>query len=571
MKILPAAAVGSFLLLFAGRRSAAVPCASSTLVAPSVVEDAAGALGLAEAVDCSDGTFEVSWVGAVAVEETIVVSGGTVLSIAGLPDGSSTVDGAGMVRLFQVDRGTLRLSGLSLANGTSAVGGSIFASDSVVNATDCKFTGNAASQGGAIYAFDSVVNATDCVFTRNAADGSGGAYFGWSSLLQSHKCEFFDNSADFGGAIDLFSGSIFHASESVFTNNNASSNGGGVHSANSELRADNCSFSYNSAGVDGGAMWVYNTSAVHASGSVFTHNIAPNYGGFSYVAEESVLTLADCTLSYNSAGTGGAIFGSRSQVNVSGNIVFEGNVAVSSGGGVFLQEASHLAFPGNDGGALFSGNRVEGAGAGICVTGSTVSLEGPTVFTNNSAGGPGGGVYLAAAYNLRVENARFSLNSAQTNGGAMALVSVGTAEADGEYAQIQNSSFGENEAGNTGGAVYIAGGFVEFNTSNFERNTAGRPRRWQALYTRYYRFICSAPPLPESSTCLLWQLSRQGLALFSHYYYQPFFPNAHPLDEDYHVSQSPLRVERPLRMQTSKGQGSLQREQLLSFAVVVLF
>ena len=149
----------------------------------------------------------------------------------------------------------------------------------------------------------------------------------------------------------------------------------------------------------------------------------------------------------------------------------------------------------------------------------------------------GGGVYLTAADNLRVENARFSLNSAQTNGGAMALVSVGTAEADGEYAQIQNSSFGENEAGNTGGAVYIAGGFVEFNTSNFEGNTAGRPRRWQALYTRYYRFICSAPPLPESSTCLLWQLSRQGLALFSHY--QPFFPNAHPLDESYRVSQSP--------------------------------
>eukprot|EP00903_Cladosiphon_okamuranus_P015420 g14243.t1 len=206
MKILEVATVGSFLV-FAGRWSAAVPCASSTLVAPSVVKDTAGALALAEAVDCSDGTFEVSWVGTVAVEQTILVPDGTFLSIIGLPDGSSTV--------------------------------------------------------------------------------------------------------------------------------------------------------------------------------------------------ESV-----------------------------------------------------------------------GAGAGAYVTDSTVCLEGPSVFTNNSAGGPGGGMYLAAAYELRIENARFSSNSAQTNGGALALVSVGTAGVDGEYAQILNSSFGENEAGNTGGAVYIAGGFVDFNRSNFEGNTA---------------------------------------------------------------------------------------------------
>ncbi|CAM9127774.1 unnamed protein product [Ectocarpus sp. 6 AP-2014] len=471
MKISPVAAVGPLLLL-AGRRSAAVPCASSTLVAPSVVEDTAGALRLAEAVDCSDGTFEVSWVGTVAMEQTIRVPDGTFLSIVGLPDGSSTVDGAGEVGLFEVNGGALQLSGLSLVNGTSAVGGSIFASDSVVSVTECVFTGNAASQGGAIYALDSVVNATDCVFTRNVADGSGGAYFGWNSLLQSDKCEFSDNSANFGGAIDLYTGSLFHASESVFSKNNASRNGGGVQSGSSEMNADNCSFSYNSAD-NGGAMSAYNTSVIHASGSIFTHNIAPDYGGSVHV-DTSVLTLAGCNLSQNSADIGGAVFGSRSEVNVSGNSVFEDNIAGTSGGGVFLQSGSHLAFPVHDGGALFSGNHVEGAGAGVYVTtDSTVSLEGPTVFTNNSAGGEGGGMYVVAVNDFRVENATFSFNSAQTNGGAMSLVSVGTAEANGEYAQILNSSFGENEAGNTGGAVYIAGGFVEFNRSDFEGNTAG--------------------------------------------------------------------------------------------------
>lgn len=498
MKISRIAPVGP-LLLFAGRRSAAVPCASSTLVAPSVVEDTAGALGLAEAINCSDGAFEVSWVGSVTVEQTIRVPDGTVLSIVGLPDGSSIVDGAGEVRLFEVERGTLQLSGLSLVNGTSAYGGSIYAFDSIVTASGCEFTGNVASEGGAIYGLDSVLNATDCEFTRNVA-GTGGGYFGWGSLLQSHKCEFSHNSADVGGAINLVSGSVFDASESVLTKNIASTYGGGVQAGSSELNADNCSFSYNSAEY-GGVMWVDNTS-VHASGSVFTHNIASKYGGSCRV-NNSVLTLDGCSLSYNNASIGGAVFGSSSEVFVSGHSVFEDNIAATNGGGLFLS-FSHLEFPVNGGGALFSGNRVEENGAGVYVTLSTVRLEGPTVFTNNSAGATGGGMYLQGAYDLRVENARFSSNWAQTNGGAMTLVSPGEA---GEFAQIFNSSFGENVAGNTGGAVSIAGGFVDFNQSFFEGNTAGRPRNGgQHTYTRYR--VSSA--LPCARIYLLWLALERG-------------------------------------------------------------
>eukprot|EP00903_Cladosiphon_okamuranus_P011974 g11246.t1 len=467
MKISRVAAVGP-LLLFAGRRAAAVPCASSTLVAPSVVEDTAGASRLAEAVDCSGGAFEVSWVGSVAVEQTILVPDGTVLSIVGLPDGSSVVDGAGEVQLFQVHRGALRLSGLSLVNGTNGVGGSIIAINSVVNASECEFSDNTASEGGAMYALGSFVNARDCKFTRNIAS-NGGAYFGgWGSRLQSDKCEFSHNSAGNGGAIILFSGSGFNGSESVFTDNIASDAGGGVYAGRSEVHANNCSFSYNSARI-GGAMRAYNRSVVHASWSVFANNIASYHGGSSHL-DDSVLTLDDCSLSYNNASFGGAVYGSTANVTVSRNTVFQDNIAVTSGGGVYLMDSSRLESPANDGGALFSGNRVvEGSGAGVYVTLSTIRLEGPTVFTNNSAGTTGGGMYLQGAYDLRIENARFSSNSAQTNGGAMTLVSAGKA---GESGQILNSSFGGNVAGNTGGAVYLAGGFVDFNQSSFEGNIA---------------------------------------------------------------------------------------------------
>lgn len=111
------ASSGALTVWLACQGSGAVACTSS----PLVVEDTAGVQQLLEAIDdCSGGALNVSWVGSVTVEERIVVSN-TIVSIAGMPDGSSVVDGAGEALMFEIFGGEVHLSYLSLFNGLGQV------------------------------------------------------------------------------------------------------------------------------------------------------------------------------------------------------------------------------------------------------------------------------------------------------------------------------------------------------------------------------------------------------------------------------------------------------------------
>ena len=95
-----------------------MPCNSSQLVVPPIVEDTEGANQLAEAVNCSGGSFDVEWVGSVKLETAIRVLDGTTLSVTGAFDGSSRIDGFNETSLFDVIGGNLHLSKLTMVNGT---------------------------------------------------------------------------------------------------------------------------------------------------------------------------------------------------------------------------------------------------------------------------------------------------------------------------------------------------------------------------------------------------------------------------------------------------------------------
>lgn len=85
-----------------------------------VVEDSEQAHALAEAVNCSGGSFEVEWRGAVIVETPFFIGVGTTLAISGA-DSSAVIDGNGGTRLFTVVNATLHLSSVSVASGNSTV------------------------------------------------------------------------------------------------------------------------------------------------------------------------------------------------------------------------------------------------------------------------------------------------------------------------------------------------------------------------------------------------------------------------------------------------------------------
>lgn len=217
------ASAGGLVLLLACQRASAVPCTFSTLVAPTVVNDAARALLLAQAVNCSGGVFNVSWVGSVTVEETIRVCDGTVLSVEGAPDGGSPffVNGAGEVSLFHASGGTLRLSGLSLVDGVGEDGGAIHVVDSELTLERCTFSGNNASNsGGAVYSADSKLTLDHCTFSGNTAI-DGGALFAFTSGssvttvdVALNSCAFSDNHATTGWGGAIYASSLVLTSDS---------------------------------------------------------------------------------------------------------------------------------------------------------------------------------------------------------------------------------------------------------------------------------------------------------------------------------------------------------------------
>lgn len=442
------ASAGGLFLLLTHKRSSAVPCNPSALSSPFVVQDTAGALQLAEAINCSSGTFDVDWVGSVTVKETIRVSNGTALFVVGTADGSSLVDGAGDTVLFEVSGGTLSLSGLSVNNGAGSDGGAIYATDSVLTVEKCTFSDNyAGDDGGAVYLYNSTLEATESTFASNFANDSAGAMFAFSSALTLKRSTFADNYANGdGGAVHLYNATL-EATGSISTSNSAKEKGGAIDAREgSMLTLDGCFFSNNYAD-HAGAMFL-GSSILGATGTRFSSNFANQTGGA--IATFSAISAIDsCVFSDNHAGGGGGCFSVWQSVLTAGSCAFSGNSAATGGGGISAA-VSEVTIDN----CTFSDNRVEGSGGG---------------------GGAGGGVYAQACTKFRIEDSWFLSNFASLTGGAVSLLYVG---ADGleiadEPAVIPGCSFAQNSAGDAGGGVFIAAGFVQISGSDFNNNTAG--------------------------------------------------------------------------------------------------
>lgn len=301
MKTLPLrlTAFAGLLSLAAGQTSSGtVACAASALLGPSslVVEDTAGAFRLAQAVNCSGGSFDVAWIGNVMVDETIHVLEGTTLNITGSADGTSIADGGGQTPLFKVDKGggVLHLSDLTLANGSAEFGGALLAIEATITLNGCTFLANDASEsGGAVLLFASELDAKDVSFARNSAQYIGGAvYADGSRITLDGLLSFFENKVDGDSDLD-------------------SSIGGGVY--------------------------LFDSSVTAAGRVEFVGNAAMN-GGAAYVDTSTLVFDGPLLLANNSASVaGGGIWGEDSNITVTGSAMWKGNTAESSfGGGMAL-------------------------------------------------------------------------------------------------------------------------------------------------------------------------------------------------------------------------------------------
>jgi predicted outer membrane repeat protein/parallel beta-helix repeat protein len=374
-------------------------------------------------------------------------------------------------------------------------GGAIYA-DGDVTVTRSHFDDSAAENGGAIYATGSV-SITDSGFgldgvgvdMANPAQNNGGvAYVEGPTLTVTNST--------FGGNYALKNGGVFYVEEttvrisgSTFTGNYADDESGGVIHAEQDgqvITVSNSTFIGNNAySGDGGAL-SSNGGNIVVSNSVFTNNDA-NYGAIT--VDDGSVTVNKVTMSQNDAaeeggaiwsgvdvtvsasrfidnyteGNGGAIYLEEGIAAITGS-VFDGNVAGSEGGGIYLSDCDSSKVARN----TFIENNAETGGAinEDCNSDAVVTLD-ANIFTQNTATYAGAALDNDSSSTLNFRRNRFTSNAVSDGSGGAVWVGK---------ARFYKNRFELNSATECGGAVFVSDS--DFRTlalggNALKRNTSG--------------------------------------------------------------------------------------------------
>eukprot|EP00752_Nemacystus_decipiens_P005317 g4823.t1 len=484
------------LLVVFGRAQELRNCSVET--SHLTVDSTEAAATLAASLDCSNGDFEVEWVGEVFVTDTIHVTNGTSLSITGAGSGG-IADGGNVTQLFVVDRGsTLRFSDMTLAHGNASSGGAInafeasvsfsgsisFISNSAVDDGGAIFAGSLSSifwigdgtqfisnsaggSGGAIYVDNNspiTWYGDDTLFISNSAGGSGGAIFVdfFSTIAwYGDDTQFISNSAgDYGGAMSV--DTLYWRGDGTLFSSNSAGSGGGAIDGEVLWEGDGIRFISNSAGRDGGAIYGFSSIVSwNGDGTEFISNSASDNGGAISISSVS-WNGNGTTFVSNSAGVdGGGIDG---EVTWYGDgIVFSSNSAGNDGGAIFLSSNNNAFWDGN---ATFIRNVAGESGGAIASVENDVMtmIYGGTFIENRARNG--GALYFGFATGFNISDAAFESNSANS-GGAVAAYTTGYLPATG----FTRCNFSDNVS-ETGGAVETLAANVVFKSCAFEGNMA---------------------------------------------------------------------------------------------------
>jgi predicted outer membrane repeat protein len=256
---------------------------------------------------------------------------------------------------------------------------------------------------------------------------------------------------------------------------------GSVYIRNSTLTVENCFFEMNSA-VTGTLKLAFNGGAIYAamsnvtiSSSVFIANRARDTGGAIF-AHTSTIAIKDCVFRDNQARIeGGALLAYNANITVSGSgnpsdkLLIQKllNSSLSDDTSPHVSMLTDLSTMStmnlSASFACFCNNEVNGDGGALIIYRSIASIDGNVVFKSNTAGRNGGAI-CATRSNLRLGTTAEATQSAPTLfyknkasfGGAISVISKGS-----ESILLGYSGFLQNEANNTGGAIYLAGDHIQ--------------------------------------------------------------------------------------------------------------
>jgi cysteine-rich repeat protein/predicted outer membrane repeat protein len=372
----------------------------------------------------------------------LTVTASTFVGNSGFRGGAILADHVGFVS------GSLYISDSTFDSNTATNAGGAIWADDPVTMNGVIASNNQALDGGALFASFGDVVITGGELVANEALGSGGAMFLQYTHIEANGVVFDGNTT---------------------TDPSTSLGGGAIRSDTTELVLTGCSFIGNGSAASGGAIWATEGESISDDGitidaSLFDTNTAGHQGGALRLESIDAVTISSTFVGNTSASSGGAI---RQQFasHAFDDVQFLDNQAGGSGGALFTSAVTTIT------GSTFAGNTAT-TGGGAHVAASSTSID-DSVFTGNTATSNAGGLFLGSSV-ATVTNTAFVDNGATGVGasGGGVFVDFGpttfgsctfagnTATAQGgamfsdDRTSIINSTFRQNSAGTTGGALH---------------------------------------------------------------------------------------------------------------------
>jgi len=170
--------------------------------------------------------------------------------------------------------------------------------------------------------------------------------------------------------------------------------------------------------------------------------------------------------------------------------------AYTYGGGAFIAGGSVVTFTNSTIELHQAPSASDGRGAGLYISGSTVTIDDSQVLSN-TAGFTGGGIRLMGTSTLNIVNNSELRNNHATNGEGGAVAAMDTPDIN-----ISNSMLQDNTAGTHGGAVYLNAGTLDFTGWwDVRDNVAGVTAvRWQSMGRAGQDSMQTLPVAPYSIT-----------------------------------------------------------------------
>ncbi|AFY39770.1 filamentous hemagglutinin family outer membrane protein [[Leptolyngbya] sp. PCC 7376] len=335
-------------------------------------------------------------------------SGTVTLNNSSISNNSSKDNGGGIDN----SSGTVTLTNSSIsgnsADANNAFGGGIANASGTVVSSNSNISGNSAIYAGGIFNRNNgIVTLTTSVVSNNSAHSIGAGIYNRGTVAITNST-ISGNSASGGGGIHNGTTGIATLTNSIVSENSASGGGGGINNRGTltlttSTVSNNFVNAYNSSG--GGIDNIFGTVTI--TDSTVSNNSSGFIGGGIFNGFFGTVTLTDSIVSGNFANEdGGGIINIYGEVTLS-NSTITGNTANVSGGGIYNNETITLANSTvSDNSASFGGgifNRY------------IVNLTDSTVSGNSSSNG--GGIFNAYYSTVDLADSTISGNSSLDGGG----------------------------------------------------------------------------------------------------------------------------------------------------------